>query len=63
MNFKDGSDSLIFSIDTNAAEKIGRKWNLEIKQIPCDSTLLGKVRTDRPLTFNLYKFMFAKIIL
>lgn len=41
MDFPEGSDSLTLVVDTNAASKEARKWNLEIKQIPCDSTQLG----------------------
>ncbi len=46
MDFPEGSDTLTVSIDTNAAEKGARKWNVEIKQIACDSSFLGKVRIN-----------------
>lgn len=41
MDFPEGSDSLTLVVDTNAASKEARKWNLEVKQISCDSTQLG----------------------
>lgn len=42
VDFGEGKDTITLSVDTNAAEKTPRMWNMEIKQIPCESTLLGK---------------------
>ena len=42
VDFGEGKDTLVLSVDTNSAEKMLRTWNMEIKQIPCESSLLGE---------------------
>ncbi|XP_065222665.1 uncharacterized protein LOC135847155 [Planococcus citri] len=41
VDFGEGKDTLVLSVDTNGAEKVLRMWNMEIKQIPCESSLLA----------------------
>lgn len=43
VDFGEGKDTLVLSVDTNGAEKVLRMWNMEIKQIPCESSLLGEL--------------------